>query len=831
MMPARHPPLYVSARWRTTLVAACAVGLLGPGSPVAAQSGAAVGSIAGVARTASGSPVAGAQVTLPDLGMGSLTDASGVFRIENVPEGRHTLTAIGAGYAPLERRIVVAAGEQTTVDLQLRPEVFPLDGIVVTGAPGTARRREIGHSFVELDATELPESAIGDVTDLLQGRVPGATILENSGQVGAGPMLRIRGNNSLVRPAIPLVYVDGIRVNGEAYQTDRRINQAASPLRDINPEDIERIEVLKGAAATTLYGTEAASGVIQIFTKRGQAGPPRWALSVEQGLNSMGHVGPPESSNPTGLGLNRCNSNADPMFPPDPSCPASGSWLRSGWLQRYNLSVGGGSERVTYYVSGRWADEQGAFDGRANGGSVSDPSGRLGTASQGARSWNVRGNFGFAPRPGVDVRFHTAYARQEIDWISDGNTATGLPINVMRGARGYTGNLGDGLVTTEDVGQSVDHLITSVGAVWAPSPRFTHRLNAGLDWSQSDLWWEAPWGHFVTSEGVRDVQDISRRELTLDYAGTWSGTVGGFTSTLAWSGQLHDDHQTGLIARGERFAGPGNPLVQSAQLTQSAEIDTRIKSGGFFVQETLGWADRLFLTGGLRFDSHAAFGKDVSLEVYPKASVSYVASDEEFIPEWVSMLRLRGAIGEAGDAGGPFDAAKTFEHTSADEQELAVTTGSLGNPDLGPERSLEWELGLDGSLFEGRVSVDYTYYSQRTRGALVAVPQVPSAGFPGRRIENIGELRNSGHEAFVAVEVLRRDDLTGTLGIRLATNRSEVVDLGPEVESIPLAFRNDFRLGEPAPSICDRDVANADEVGVEPVYVDACQGSAMPTHT
>jgi TonB-dependent SusC/RagA subfamily outer membrane receptor len=287
-------------------------------------------------------------VSVPALNLGALANNVGRFLLLNVPAGTHTVSVQYIGYGAEEMEVTVSAGQTASVDFRLRSEAISLEGVVVTGTAGAARRREIGNSITQINQAQIEAAPISDVGDILQGRALGATVLDNSGMVGAGNTIRLRGNNSVSQGNSPLIYVDGIRIRNTAYPGDPEQNQSASPLNDINPDDIERVEVIKGAAATTLYGTEAAGGVIQIFTKRGAAGAPAWSLSIDQGINNMGHVGPSADINPTGLGLNTCSTSDDAMFPADPSCPEGGSWLKNGYMQRYNLSV---SRRWTSWTS------------------------------------------------------------------------------------------------------------------------------------------------------------------------------------------------------------------------------------------------------------------------------------------------------------------------------------------------------------------------------------------------------------------------------------------------------------------------------------------------
>lgn len=303
------------------------------------------GTVTGVVRSATNQqPLAGAQVAIPALDAGRLANNVGRYVLPNIPVGTHTMEVTYLGYSTATAEITVTEGGATVQNFEMRSEALSLEGIVVTGTAGAARRREIGNSVSQINEEAFQDAPVTSVADILQGRALGATVLTNGGQVAAGSTIKLRGNNSVAFSNSPLVYVDGVRIRERGLVHAQEANQQMNPFDDINPADIARIETIKGAAATTLYGTEAAGGVIQIFTKRGVAGAPAWSLTVDQGLNTLGHIGPSPDVNPTGLGMNNCNftgddnfPGGDPMFPADPSCPEGGDWLKNGTLQSYNL--------------------------------------------------------------------------------------------------------------------------------------------------------------------------------------------------------------------------------------------------------------------------------------------------------------------------------------------------------------------------------------------------------------------------------------------------------------------------------------------------------------
>lgn len=244
------------------------------------------------------SPLPGVNVLLEGTTTGTSTNVEGAFSIE-VPAGEHTLMARFVGYETSSREIAVSAGETVDVAFRLQQEALGLDEIVVTGTAGESRKRELGHTIDQVDAQDVV-SPPTDFSNLVQGRVSGASVLSSGGSAGAGSQIRLRGNVSVSQSNQPIVYVDGMRMRSDGYprnqaeligQDLRGVNSAASPIDDINPADIDRIEIIKGAAAATLYGSEAASGVIQIFTKKGAPEEAQWTLRIDNGVDWIQEFG------------------------------------------------------------------------------------------------------------------------------------------------------------------------------------------------------------------------------------------------------------------------------------------------------------------------------------------------------------------------------------------------------------------------------------------------------------------------------------------------------------------------------------------------------------
>ena len=730
------------------------------------------------------------------------------------------------GYEPVERDVVVRPGATTAYDVALKRTAVSLSEVVVT-ATGAERKREIGNAISTIDSAELSRAPVANTQQLLAGRTTGVTVLANSGQPGAGGSVRLRGVNSVSQGNNPIVYVDGVRMYNGSSPSSVAGRQGTLPLNDIPASDIDRVEIVKGPAATTLYGTEASGGVIQIFTKRGVNGKPRWNAEVAGGVNNMGHVGP--DSDPNGLFVNRCRGetlvNTDGVRFEDPTCPASGSWLGNGAVQRYSLGVRGGTDDVSYYVSGNFADERGVL-----------PTG-------GNRDGGFRTNLSFRPSSTLQFALSSAYTKRQVDWVPDGNNGNGFLLNVSRGPNSNFKGSGcsDATVTcvnndsllVQDAFTASDHFISGFTVNFDPVQRLSNRLSVGYDYNDANVQTTIPFGYLRVPAGQLTLVKWQRVLITTDYAGTWRQPFGDdLTTSTSWGGQVFDSRLQSAEFESDNFAGPGEPVLTSGALrTINSATDQRVVNAGFFFQELVGWRDRLFVTGGLRVDGNSAFGKSFGLQAYPKVSASYVLSDEPFwhVP-MIETLKLRGAVGVSGKAPGAFDAVRTWSPVAAEDGQPAFTPDQLGNADLGPERTREVEAGFDASAFDGRLGINLTYYDQRTSDALVPVVNPPSEGFSNRQLENVGVLSNKGLELALTGDLVRGDRVALSGRLNYTSVRSEAVDLGGEVLTIESLSRTYVKEGYPVPFYYGKKILNPGAFA-DPVLSenDTTLGSAFPT--
>lgn len=803
--------------WRRGLRAAAAsLFLLLPASLAAQQTG----TVSGTVTNQAGQPLSGVQVQVVGTQQGAMTGIDGRFTLSNVQAGERQVRAISLGYRAETRTVQVVAGQVATLEFRLATSAVALDEVVVTGTAGGTERRAIGNVVSSIRASDVVELApVRDLQSLINARAPGVLITPGTGQVGSGSQIRIRGSSSLSLSNTPLLYVDGVRVDNA--QNSGPINQAfgssvISRINDFNPDDIESIEIIKGPAAATLYGTEAANGVIQIITKRGAQGAPRWDLTVRQGANWFANA---EGRVPTNFWRNPTTGTVESInFAQTEAARGTPLW-RTGHVQNYNLSLSGGTADFRYHISGNWDEEQGAdYDNtvarrgaRANLTVVASPNLEL--------SGNVgytRGNIRVACEGGCGGPTWASYFSTPFHFGTNDPNRVQLDDGTDR-RRGGRSFVPEYYWNATSRTQAVGRFTGSLQANHRPAEWFTQRLIFGLDDTREDdqtLTEISPIYREWSPTG-RGGKDVTRRDITnytLDYSGTATFQLTpSITSSTSFGTQYYDRTVRRVDASGVEFALPGLRVINATAERSSGETFVQSVSLGIFAQQQFSWNDRRYLTLGLRADDHSAFGENFELVYYPKISGTWVLSEEDFWNVgWLGDFRLRSAFGRAGEQPGAFDALRTFSAVAGPGDAATVTPGGVGNPDLGPEKGEEFEFGFEAGFLRDRAGLDFTLYRQRTRDAILLQPVAPSTGFPGSRFVNVGELRNFGFEAVLRGEVIDRPGLRLESTLSLARNDSEVMDLGPDTEQISVGFGVTHRVGFPVASWFGRRIVSAE---------------------
>ncbi len=724
-------------------------------------------------------PLVGAEVTVLRDADGTLAGSArasenGRYSVVSTATGVVTVRVRLVGYTQQQRRLTVTAGQSYTANFNLIERLMQLDQVVVTGTAGVTQRRAIGNVVSTVDAAKVLEVAPArSVEQLIGARTPGLIVLPSTGQVGTGAQLRVRGTSSLSLSNEPIVYIDGIRMDASVSRgPGQRGGAGASRLNDINPQDIESIEVIKGPAASTLYGTEASNGVIQIITKRGKSGKPRFDFTTRQGTNWMqnpeGRAGYLYGRNTTTGAIENVNLyRHEAEF-------GNGPIFTNGSNAGYSASLSGGTDDARYYLSGSWDDDVGIvkhnwdkkFSARAN---VDMTAGK--TLRLGASIGHVRDRARLA-QPGIDVDPFS-----QLVW--------GTPLTLSTGKRGFANSPPEEWSTVESHAD-VDRTTISLKAQYAPKPWFTHRFTTGFDVGSENNWLlypRQPLGNldFLGSNGLgtKNVTRSTRTVLTLDYAGSLKYNLGPFGMTSSVGLQHFRNELSSIGASALTF--PAGPITTvSGGATRAGTEDYLANATvGVFVQQEAAWNNRVFLTAAVRGDDNSTFGEDFSAIYYPKLSGSWVISEEPWFKlPFTESLRLRGAIGAAGTQPGTFDASRLYDPSVGYQNGAGLVPASYGNPQLKPERSTETEGGFEATMLNGRVELEYTHYVRNVTDAIVNSPIPPSIGFPGSQVINIGKVKGWGNELGLNVNVLRGEKVAWEVGTQLSNNGNRIEDMG-----------------------------------------------------
>ena len=755
-----------------------------------------------VTDSETGGVLPGAQVLIGQLNLGAVTDADGQYSIDNVPAGQFVVEVRFIGFSTQQKTVTVTDGQTAIVDFQLGITAINLDEVVVTGAGGPVEKKKLGNSISTIDAASLQDAPVTTFSEILQGREPGVIGEPSGGTTGVGSRIRIRGSASLSQSNEPIVYIDGVRANngggfGSAGSLVGVAGGAPSRLDDINPEAIERVEILKGAAAATLYGTEASNGVIQIFTKRGLIGPPRF--SFQSSLSSSSYPGDRYKPN-TGFARNAAQADTMSLYYGGSIQPYQlvertfmEDLFETGLTQTYSASVNGGSPGITYYASFRYQDEDGPFGG--NDRQYPQGRGIQTLAEDTIERFQGNASVNIFPTEALQIRVASGFTTSSFATMESNNNIYGVPslaqfskpeqvsFNNETGTSAFA-TVNEALQQT--VEQQVDRFYASIGMNYRPLQSLTVDGTFGIDFTNQFSEELRPFGWDVDSFTSADVlgrrafSDVNDTQVTFDVKGTLRNELGeNFESTFIAGGQGFITSNTMTTGEGEGFPGPGFNVTGAAADENVFESFTEVVNAGIFFQEQLGFRDQVYFTVGGRLDANSAFGESFDAVFYPKASLSFIPSDAGY---WnsvgpISSLRFRAAIGQSGLQPGAFDALTTFKPLPSISGP-GVGPNNLGNSDLKPEVSTEWELGTEMGLFSDRVGFEATYWNRVVDDALVAQQFPVTGGFRATQLVNIGQIEAQGVEMSVNAMVYNSRDFSVSLFANGSYLWEQVTDMG-----------------------------------------------------
>lgn len=796
----RRPPSSLPAT--AALLAGLAVGTgLGGAAPAGAQQEARSYQITGQTVDAQSlQPLGGVAVEIQGTERGTFTNDAGRFLLNvDLAPGTYELRFRLIGRRDELRTVELAGQEAVDVGrVPMETTAVALEEIVVTGTGAPTERRRVGNTIATVGGDEIAEApAARSVDQALQGKVTGAVINSIGGQAGSGTTVRLRGTSTILGNAEPLYVIDGVILDNSSdalvsvsANSARSGAAVATRISDIVPGEIERIEVLKGAAASALYGSRAASGVIQIFTREGRQGLQVRAsqeLSVSETPDRYELVQIPRA----GL-ADVVFGPADSIGQPVERFDFQDDIFRSevGSNTRFSVS-GAGSEGTSFFLSGSYRDEPGIIRGNSS---------------------EVRNGFLKVSRDvGDDLQIggQFRYVQTKTQFVQEGEQVEGALTNIIFNPTSIDFRFDEELgryprspvlgpnplqvLEQFDADEDSRRLIASVRASWTPMERLTLSWVAGLDDGFQSVRGFQPPGSFSEAfpgsvrNSVRQARQFNQ-DATVNYEHPLTDAVS-LEGNLGFRWSFDESDVTTAAAedltREQRLVGG------ATQFASQFRSEQRIQE--YWLQGRLGFNDRLFFTGRVNLDGNSAFGRDERWTAFPGASATWVVSEEPF---WdvgpVSSLRLRAAYGEAGGRGtNPFAQFQSFVNTSFAGRPGLAGSSLAGNPELGPETEREVEAGFDAGFFGDRASVEFTWYDRTTEDLVLSVPLSPSTGFQSQ-FQNVGEVSNRGFELGVETVNVQAEDLRWSTRLQVSRNRNRVERLRTAGDTLTFGFGGSF---------------------------------------
>jgi TonB-linked SusC/RagA family outer membrane protein len=782
----------------------------------AAQQG--VAGIAGrVTDRDGGAPVEGAQVRIDGTNFGAISLGDGKFAINRVQPGQYQLRVIRLGFLSSTQPVTVRAGETVTADFALTRAPYQIEGVVTT-ATGQQLTRELGNAVSKIEVADLTTNQpITAMQDVLNGRTAGVTMISSNGTVGGGARVRIRGLSSASLSNDPLVIVDGVRVEqgspdiagtlGDTYVGGGKPNF----LNNLNADEIESMEIVKGPSAATLYGTQSANGVIVITTKKGKQGTPKWSFFGAGGV----------SENPftySGQYYNKGVDNAGKAV----DCIAwrevqglctvtqryqrnllndeSTSPFGTGHRQNYGGQVSGGNDFLRYFVSGTWENEIGVLQMPESEIDSLRRERQVPTIPRAQRLPNqltktgLRGNFGVPLGSNGDLSLSSGFVSSYNLLPQTGDNLYGAIGTGLFGTANPAATSAWGFAPlrqsfSKSVSRNSRQFINSASANYRPFGWLSTRATVGLDflaWDDAGKIRSGEGCGFcgIDWQGLRAINRYNNSRYSADVGVTATRNLTASLNAKTTVGvQWNRDERTST-SNSAKVLPPGGSTIDAGANKTSSENTAQFVTLGAYIEQQLGWKDRLYLTGAVRRDQNSAFGANFGAVTYPKATLSWVALDNG-AARWFNTLRPRIALGESGQQP-TVNAAITYltpvTATLLNQDVPATTFGALGNSGLKPERSRELETGFDVTGLSNRVTLQVTYYDKKTTDAIVLRNIAPSQTAGAAVYDNVGTVSNKGLEVSLNTRLLDFDNLRYDTQIEASWNKNRLVSLAPGVK-------------------------------------------------
>ena len=665
-----------------------------------------------------------------------------------------------------------------------------LDEVVVTGQGVAVSKRRLSSNITKLSSADLGSLPTGRIDQMLQNALPNVQITLTNGQPGTTSMIKSRGLSSAFTNSTPVIYVDGVRVDNlntgsslfnvmnNAYGNINGQTAATSAIGDIPMENIDHIEYVPGGAATTLYGSDAANGVIQIFTKN--HGNGSFHASV---ISQIGW----DVANSQFYHFNRTKELLH----------------QTGFQQKYGISFSGGTERMGYSFGASMSHNTGTIIHNGNEQKKYDI--RFGTSIKMNSKLKYTNSFGYVAdefqrnRNGnqgyyTGLWFTEGSAAANFTYLTENGEQRNFPADIDK-ATPYEYAMMKSFVSQaedmQDHKEQVKRFQTSQQLLFTPLANLTFHATLGLDYRYNTDKLVETNRYLIHTQmkpaGTADAGSVSNYDrnyygITGELNGQWKFFKDELISNILTGGFQYfssHDHQSfykGLNVR------DGARIMTGAGSIYADEWLSSLHNYGTYLQDNFGLLNRYYLDLGLRMDYNTAFGDQVGWQAYPKIGMSYIVSEEPWMQKlvnnkWVNSLKLMANYGVAGSYPPAFEYMRTVE-TSSYLDKQANTFGKIGNPNLGPEKKRSYEFGFQGDFFHNVLSLGFTYYYAITKDALFNVPTLPSSGQSSSYLANIGRIRNRGIEMYVGLNIINTREWGLSCRTSINTNDNKVLSTG-----------------------------------------------------
>ncbi len=730
--------------------------------------------VSGTVTDSNGEPLPGVEILIIGTQTGTVTDFDGKYSLKANMGDKLKASSVG-----MKTQIKAVSGP--VINFQLKEDALGLDEVVVTAQSGSVTKKQLGSVIHTVKAKDLGQRTVSNISEALQGALPGAQIMRNNGSPAPSISIRLRGPSTVLGNSSPLIMVDGIIINNTVRSTPET-GGSSDALSDIDMNDIEKVEIIKGPAASAMYGSMASNGIIQIFTKKGKTGEPTVTINSSYNINQIRKYKPYNES----LYQWTFNGSSYVREPIDKRYDYQ-SYLFNKSSGTYNsVKVAGGTEYTTYSI----------------GGSVLQNDGILKNTSYDRK--NVDLKLGQKISDFVKLNLGVVYSNnttQEIPYGSGSNYKYAPlqsllfadnsinPIN-PDGTYAYMGWQGNPYESVDkiDAQNNVNRVITDFSINVRPIKGLNIDYIFGYDHTNEEGKMFVPYGFGADADGrlslSRNKYEILSSHIKANYQYNITdkikaSTGAGYQYLYEKKDYMYSIKPTLSIFQNLEILDGANDIETNSSIYEYA-------IWGSWIQQHFNIDEKFFLTLGGRWDQASTFGDDVQ-NFYPKVSGSLVLSDFNFwensLSNYINSFKIRGAWGEAGNmsvlTSPSYISIKDGSLYSPDSY-LGSTTyvpnDVNGNPDIKPEVTKEIEYGFDASMLNSRLSLEFTMYNQDVDDLILEREMAYSSGFSSR-VDNVGKLTNDGVEISLGVIPIKNKDFTWNFSVNYSQNKNEVQNI------------------------------------------------------